>query len=88
MSSALAAGVVYADRPNAGGELVDRTLSISSTGYVATAGSIEILNDALREFTLADGTIMPTSGPMMIPKRWPRRQISRMERKWRKNQGK
>lgn len=49
-SLALQVGIVYADRKGVGAELVDRTLSKASNGYLATAGEIEDLNDALRRF--------------------------------------
>lgn len=42
--------LVYADRPAVGAELVDRTLSKASNGYVATAAEIDDLDDALRRF--------------------------------------
>lgn len=43
-------GLLYADRPNIGAELVDRTLSKASSGYLATAGETDDLADALRRF--------------------------------------
>ncbi|HEY1407381.1 MAG TPA: hypothetical protein VF434_00480, partial [Promineifilum sp.] len=42
--------LLYADRPNVGAELVDRTLSKASNGYVATAGELSDLNETLRNF--------------------------------------
>lgn len=53
---ALQLGLIYADRPNIGAELVDRTLSKASNGYLATAGEIDDLNEALRHFP----DLMPT----------------------------
>lgn len=50
LSAAMQLGLLYADRPAVGAELVDRTLSKASNGYVATAGEIEDLGDALRRF--------------------------------------
>lgn len=43
-------GLVYADRPNMGAELIDRTLSKDTTGYAAIAGELDDLNAFLREF--------------------------------------
>lgn len=50
LSLALQLALHYADRPNVGAELVDRTLSKASNGYLATAGEIDDLKDALRRF--------------------------------------
>lgn len=56
LNLALQFGLIYADRPNIGAELVDRTLSKASNGYLATAGEIDNLNEALRRFP----ELMPT----------------------------
>jgi len=48
--------ILFADQPNIGAELVDRTLSKASNGYLATAGEIDDLVDALRRFP----ELMPT----------------------------
>lgn len=53
---ALQLALIYADRPNVGAELVDRTLSKASSGYLATAGEINDLGAALRDFP----ALMPT----------------------------
>lgn len=50
LNLALQSALVYADRPNVGAELVDRTLSKASNGYLATAGEIDDLGEALRRF--------------------------------------
>lgn len=50
LNVALQLAFVYADRPAVGAELVDRTLSKASSGYLATAGEIDDLGDALRRF--------------------------------------
>lgn len=50
LNLALQLALVYADRPNVGAELVDRTLSKASNGYLATAGEIVDLQDALRRY--------------------------------------
>lgn len=42
--------ILFADRANIGAELVDRTLSKASNGYLATAGEIDNIGDALRRF--------------------------------------
>lgn len=47
---ALQLALLYADRPAVGAELVDRTLSKASNGYVATAGEMGNLDIALRHF--------------------------------------
>jgi len=56
LSLALQLGLVYADRPHVGAELVDRTLSKASSGYLATAGEIDNLGEALRRYP----ELMPT----------------------------
>ncbi len=50
LSVALQLAFVYADRPAVGAELVDRTLSKASSGYLATAGEIDDLGEALRRY--------------------------------------
>lgn len=42
--------IVYAERPQIGAELVDRTLSKDTSGYAAIAGEIDDLAAALRDF--------------------------------------
>lgn len=56
LSLAMQLGLLYADRPNVGAELVDRTLSKDTNGYAAVAGEIEDLDHALRQFPV----LMPT----------------------------
>jgi hypothetical protein len=56
LSLALQLTLLYADRPNIGAELVDRTLSKATNGYLATAGEIDDLGGALRQFP----ALMPT----------------------------
>lgn len=56
LSLALQLGIVYADRPEVGAELVDRTLSKASSGYLATAGEIDELGAVLRRYP----ELMPT----------------------------
>jgi len=48
--------IIYAERPNVGAELVDRTLSKDTSGYAAVAGEIDDLNAVLREYP----ELMPT----------------------------
>lgn len=43
-------GIIFADRPNIGAELIDRTLSKDTSGYAAVAGEIDDLNNVLRNF--------------------------------------
>lgn len=50
LALALQLGLLYADRPNVGGELVDRTLSKDTMGYAAVAGEIADLNAALVDY--------------------------------------
>jgi hypothetical protein len=56
LSLAMQLSLLYADRPNIGAELVDRTLSKASNGYLATAGEINDLDESLRQFP----ALMPT----------------------------
>ncbi len=70
----LQVALVYADRPNVGGELVDRTLSKATNGYVATAGEIDDLNAALRDYpalmTMFDNEHARTHPPGLIVAHW------------------
>ncbi len=74
LSAAMQLGLLYADRPAVGAELVDRTLSKASNGYVATAGEIDDLGDALRRFpelmTTFDNDHARTHPPGFIAAHW------------------
>lgn len=49
-------GLIYADRPDVGAELVDRTLSTESNGYFATAAELGDIHTSLRNYpALMDG---------------------------------
>ncbi len=48
--------IIYAERPQVGAELVDRTLSKDTSGYAAIAGEIDDLPAVLRDFP----ALMPT----------------------------
>lgn len=56
LTLALQLGLLYADRPNVGGELVDRTLAKDTSGYAAVAGEIDDLNAALSDYPALMGT--------------------------------
>ncbi len=74
LSLGLQLAILYADRPNIGGELVDRTLSKATNGYVATAGEIDDLNAALRDYpalmTVFDNEHARTHPPGLIVAHW------------------
>lgn len=74
LNVALQLAFVYADRPAVGAELVDRTLSKASSGYLATAGEIDDLGDALRRFpelmTSFDNEHARTHPPGFVVAHW------------------
>jgi hypothetical protein len=71
---ALQLGLLYADRPNVGAELVDRTLSKGTSGYAAVAGELPDLNAAFADYpalmTTFDNEHARTHPPGLVAAFW------------------
>ncbi|MEZ4518386.1 MAG: glycosyltransferase family 39 protein [Chloroflexota bacterium] len=74
LSLGLQLGILYADQPNIGAALVDRTLSKDTNGYAAAAGEIDDLGGVLRTYpafmAASDNEHVRTHPPGLVTGYW------------------